>query len=265
MLVDTHSHIYSEEFDSDRSEAVERAVAAGVGLILLPAIDRESYSRQESLAVSRPDLFRQMMGLHPTSVTESYESDLELARELLFSNPNKYVGVGEIGLDFYWDTTWREQQLDALQRQLAWAEELGKPVVLHLRSGKEGGASTDAYAAVFRLLDGRGSALCKGIMHCFSGTVEDALRAVDMGFLLGIGGSLTYKKSLLPDVLKAVPLERVVLETDSPYLAPVPYRGRRNESAYVSIVAEKVADIKGVTPEEVADVTTANARRLFKI
>ena len=264
MLTDTHSHIYAEEFDADRDDVVARAEQAGVRLILLPAIDKESYDRQEALAASRPDLFRQMMGLHPTSVGEDYRSDLEFAHDELFSNPNKYIGIGEVGLDFYWDTTYRRQQIEALELQTGWAQALGKPIVLHLRNGKDGGADTDAYAEVFRLLE-RCAYRGRGIMHCFSGTMADAERAAELGFLIGIGGSLTYKKSTLPDIVRALPLESIVLETDSPYLAPVPYRGRRNESAYVSIVAQKVAEIKGLSPDEVAAATTTNACQLFAI
>ena len=264
MLTDTHSHIYAEEFDTDRDDVVARAEQAGVRLILLPAIDKESYDRQEALAASRPDLFRQMMGLHPTSVGEDYRSDLELAHDKLFSNPNKYIGIGEVGLDFYWDTTYRRQQIEALELQTGWAQALDKPIVLHLRNGKDGGADTDAYAEVFRLLE-RCAYRGRGIMHCFSGTMADAERAAELGFLIGIGGSLTYKKSTLPDIVRALPLESIVLETDSPYLAPVPYRGRRNESAYVSIVAQKVAEIKGLSPDEVAAATTTNACQLFAI
>lgn len=264
MLTDTHSHIYAEEFDTDRDDVVARAEQAGVRLILLPAIDKESYDRQEALAASRPDLFRQMMGLHPTSVGEDYRSDLELAHDKLFSNPDKYIGIGEVGLDFYWDTTYRRQQIEALELQTGWAQELGKPIVLHLRNGKDGSADTDAYAEVFRLLE-RCAYRGRGIMHCFSGTMADAERAAELGFLIGIGGSLTYKKSTLPDIVRALPLESIVLETDSPYLAPVPYRGRRNESAYVSLVAQKVAEIKGLSPDEVAAATTTNACQLFAI
>lgn len=265
MLTDTHSHIYAEEFDSDRDEVIARAEKAGVGLILLPAIDRESYDRQEQLAESRPDLFRQMMGLHPTSVGENYTTDLELVRNKLFSNPDKYIGVGEIGLDFYWDTTYRNQQLEVLERQIGWAQELDKPIVLHLRNGKDGNSDNDAYDAVFKLLERLSRNKYKGIMHCFSGTMEDAERAVDMGFCIGIGGTLTYKKSSLPEIVKALPLERIVLETDDPYLAPVPYRGRRNEPSYITFVAEKVAEIKNISSEKVADVTTANAKELFNL
>ena len=285
-MIDTHSHIYSEEFDDDREDVIARAEAAGVEMILLPAIDSSSHVRQEALAASRPYLFRQMMGLHPTSVNENYEVELAIVHEKLFRDNAplngqelnniytthqlinssthqliNYVAIGEIGLDFYWDTTYREQQIEALKRQLLWAEELGLPVVLHLRSGKDGTSETDAYKAMFSLC--RDRERYNGIMHCFSGSIEDARRAVEMGFLLGIGGVVTYKKSALPDIVREIPLESLVLETDAPYLAPVPYRGRRNESAYVRLVAEKVAEIKGISVEEVDEVTTANALALI--
>lgn len=260
-FIDTHSHIYSEEFDEDREDVIERATAAGVSCILLPAIDPESYVRQEQLVQSRPDLFRQMMGLHPTSVTASYEEPLNEARQLLFATPEKYIGIGEIGLDFYWDTTYKKQQIEVLEEQFRWAESLRKPVVLHLRNGKEVHEATDAYKNVFRILEHHSG--LRGIMHCFSGTIEDARQAIEIGFLLGIGGVVTYKKSTLPSIVEEIPLEKIVLETDSPYLAPVPYRGKRNESSYVATVAQKVADIKQTTIEQVGEVSAANARALF--
>lgn len=274
-MIDTHSHIYSEEFDEDRDEVIARAEAAGVELMLLPAIDSESHERQEALAASRPDLFRQMMGLHPTSVKENYETELEIVEKKLFDGHkteatkaahNKYIAVGEIGLDFYWDTTYREEQIAVLRRQIAWAVELELPVVLHLRSGKEGTPETDAYKTLFdRFLVSGSRFQVSGIMHCFSGSMEDARRAVAMGFLLGIGGVVTYKKSNLPEIVREVGLQNIVLETDAPYLAPVPYRGRRNESAYVRFVAEKVAEILGVSFEEVDAVTTENAKKLMRL
>ena len=265
MLIDTHSHIYAEEFDADRREVIARAKAAGVAMIMLPAIDAETYSRQEELALSQPDLFRQMMGLHPTSVDDNYKQALEETRHRLFSNPEKYIGIGEIGLDFYWDTTYKKQQILALETQVSWASELNIPIVLHLRNGKDGSADTDAYSTIFHLLKGSHNTSHKGIMHCFSGTMADAEQTIDMGFLLGIGGTLTYKKSALPDIVRNIPLEKIVLETDSPYLAPVPYRGRRNEPSYVAFVAQTIADIKELPLEQVANITTSNALKLFNL
>ena len=273
MLIDTHSHIYAEEFDNDREEVIRRAVEAGVGMMLLPGIDSESYDRQEKLETDHPTLFRQMMGLHPTSVDEDFEEALDEVHRRLFAthgsdisqkdkntksgrSAQKYVGVGEIGLDLYWDTTYREQQEVALERQIAWAEELGLPVVLHVRN---------AYDEVFALLERHGSASYRGIMHCYSGTLEQAHRAVEMGFMLGIGGVLTYKKSLLPEIVKAMPLSALVLETDAPYLAPVPHRGKRNESAYVAIVAQRLAEVLDVSLSKIEEATTENAKRVFDI
>lgn len=265
MLIDTHSHIYSEEFDEDRDEVIARAETAGISIIFLPAIDKNSYRQQGELVASRPDLFRQMMGLHPTSVNANYESDLALAHKLLFQNPDAYIGVGEIGIDLYWDTTFRGQQLDALEQQIGWAEELDKPVSLHLRNGKEKQPDNDAYSAIFKLLEQHGSPHYNGVMHCFSGTISDACRAIEMGLTLGIGGVLTYKKSTLPDIVRAIPLEHLILETDSPYLAPVPHRGQRNESAYMVEVARKIAEIKNIDIEEVAKITTRTVQTTFNI
>lgn len=265
MLIDTHSHIYAEEFDEDRDEAIARAEKAGIGMILLPAIDSESHDRQHRLAGSRPDLFREMMGLHPTSVDANYEENLKIAHNKLFNETERYIAVGEVGLDFYWDTTFRKEQCEALTRQMRWARKLEKPIVLHLRSGREDCAESDAYAEVFRLIDCFGETPPRGVMHCFSGTVEDALRAVELGFLIGIGGTLTYKKSTLPDVVRGIPIENIVLETDDPYLPPVPHRGQRNEPAYMVHVAEKVAELKGLSTDAVATITTNNARALFNL
>lgn len=264
-MIDTHSHIYSEEFDEDREQVIIRALEAGVDTIFLPAIDKESYARQEELAASRPQLFHQMMGLHPTSVGSDYLSDLEIVKEKLFNSQTHYVAVGEIGLDFYWDTTYREEQIDALKIQMQWAEQLALPTVLHLRSGKDGDDGTDAYKTMFKILNELKptSTHHKGIMHCFSGTIDDALQAIEIGFMIGIGGVVTYKKSTLPEIVRQVGLSNIVLETDSPYLAPIPFRGRRNESAYVRYVAEKVAEITGTNIEEVDRVTTENAKRVF--
>lgn len=263
-LVDTHTHLYSEEFDADRSEVVKRAVEAGVETMFLPAIDPLSYSRQEDLVEAYPLLFRQMMGLHPTSVTENYDDYLTETYNLLFSHPEKYVAVGEIGLDFYWDCTYRLQQEKVLRTQLQWARKLNKPVSLHLRSAKDG--SADAYESFFSLLCEREEEQAvplRGVLHCFCGTIEQARRGVELGLCLGIGGVVTYKHSIMAEVVSAMPLECMVLETDAPYLAPVPHRGKRNESAYLVEVAQYVAALKGTSAEDVATKTSATASRLF--
>ena len=256
MLTDTHSHIYAEEFDADRDDVVARAEQAGVRLILLPAIDKESYDRQEALAASRPDLFRQMMGLHPTSVGEDNRSDLELAHDKLFSNPDKYIGIGEVGLDFYWDTTYRRQQIEALEYQFDMASRFHKPVALHVRK---------AYNEMFEVLKANSAKSLTGVFHCFGSSVQEARKAIDMGFYIGVGGVVTFKNATLADVVRQIPLERILIETDAPYLAPVPYRGKRNESAYCTLVAQKLAELKEVDFETVAEVTTNNAKSLFKL
>ena len=256
QLIDTHTHIYSEEFDEDRDAVVSRAKEAGIVKMLLPAIDSTSIDRQEALAERYPDLFRQMIGLHPTSVTEDFEGEMALVERKLKEHPKEYVAIGEIGLDLYWDATYKYQQIEVLKRQMLLAEQYDLPVELHIRN---------AYGEMFEVLKDLNRAQYKGVFHCYSGTLEEAYKAVEMGFYLGIGGVLTYKKSILPDIVKAISLNKLVLETDSPYLAPVPYRGKRNESSYVAEVARKMALVKEVDIEEIATKTTRNAVELFKL
>ena len=255
-LIDTHTHLYDEAFRTDVDEVVQRALQAGVGLMLLPAIDSSSHHDMLTLCSRYPALFRPMMGLHPTSVALDVESQLGDVYRRLHSGEAAYVGVGEIGLDLYHDTTYREQQEMALRQQLDWAEELSLPVSIHARN---------AYAELMALLTSRSTARYKGVLHCFSGSVDDARLAVEMGFALGIGGVLTFRKSTLPEVVKAIPLDHLLLETDAPYLAPVPHRGKRNESAFLPLVAQTVAELKGVSVEEVAERTSAVACRLFHL
>lgn len=255
-MIDTHTHLYDEAFDGDRDAAVQRAVAAGVDLMVLPAIDSKSHERQELLAAQYPERFRQMMGLHPTSVDDNYEAELEIVRAKLFGGATQYVAVGEVGLDLYWDTTRLEQQRDALLRQMQWADELGLPVCLHVRK---------AYNELFGLLKRLNKPRYRGVMHCFGGSLQEANKAIEMGFCLGVGGVATFKNATLGAIAATVPLESLVLETDAPYLAPVPYRGRRNESAYLPFVAAHIAALRGIAPAEVAETTTATARRLFAI
>lgn len=260
-LIDTHTHIYGEEFDQDRSEMIQRSIEAGVKTLILPAIDPESFDRQEALweayqsPTENPEIhIHQMMGLHPTSVKENYQQWLFQTEQLLMQHPEKYCAVGEIGLDYYWDRTFENEQQEVLKIQMQWAQQLDKPVALHVRN---------AYQEMFALLRGLQYTTYKGVMHCFGGTPEEALTAVEMGFHIGIGGVVTFKKAEMAKVVETIPLEHLLLETDAPYLAPVPYRGKRNESAYVLEVAKKIAEIKQVSLEEVAIVTTHNANQLF--
>lgn len=255
-MIDTHTHLYDEAFDGDRDAAVQRAVEAGVELMVLPAIDSKSHGRQEQLAEQYPERFRQMMGLHPTSVDDGFEAELEIVRQRLFGRETEYVAVGEVGLDLYWDTTYIEQQREALTRQMQWADELGLPVCLHVRK---------AYNELFGLLKRLNRPRYRGVMHCFGGSMQEAHKAIEMGFCLGVGGVATFKNATLGTIAATVPLESLVLETDAPYLAPVPYRGKRNESAYLPFVAAHIAALRGVTPAEVAETTTATARSLFNL
>ena len=255
-MIDTHCHLYDEAFDDDRDLAVGRAVAAGVSLMLLPGIDSQSHAAQEALEAAYPQYFRQMMGLHPTSVTADFEPELSIVEQKLFQPEHRYVGVGEIGLDLYWDKTYLEEQKEVLRRQMRWARQLDLPVCLHVRK---------AYNELFGLLRDLNFGTYKGVMHCFGGSVQEAHKAVEMGFHLGIGGVVTFKNATMAEVVAAVPLQSLVLETDAPYLAPVPYRGKRNESAYIPVIADKIAQIKGVTLDEVAEVTTESACQLFSL
>ena len=255
-MIDTHCHLYDEAFDNDRDQAVQRALDSGVNLMLLPGIDSSSHDRQEALALQYPACFRQMMGLHPTSVTADYANELELVRQKLFNPQAVYVGIGEIGLDLYWDKTFLEQQREVLKTQMRWAKELDLPVCLHVRK---------AYNELFGLLHDLNFGSYRGVMHCFGGSVQEANKAIEMGFHIGIGGVVTFKNATLASVAASIPLERILLETDAPYLAPVPYRGKRNESAYIPLIAAHIAALRGISVQQVAEVTTASATGLFRL
>ena len=254
-MIDSHTHIYMEEFDSDRNEVINRAVSNGVGAMILPNVDLDSIDALHNTVAQYPSRCHAAMGLHPTSVTPQYAEHLALIRQQFDSH--RYCAVGEIGIDLYWDDSRRNEQIEVFETQIEWARELGLPLCIHSRN-----AFDDLYACLQRC---RCNELT-GVFHCFSGTKEQALQLMQMeGFVFGIGGVVTYKKSDLPDVLSVLPLERIVLETDSPYLAPVPRRGRRNESSYIPFIAQRIAEIYGTTVERVAEVTSANAERLFSI
>lgn len=253
-FVDTHCHLYDEAFDDDRTEAVGRAQDAAVSIMLLPDIDSTSTDRLDSLYYSNPTVFRRMAGLHPTSVRDNAEQELEHVQARLAAGG--MVAVGEIGMDLYWDRTFEEQQRFAFKQQMLWAIEKNLPVALHIRK---------AHNEVFGLLRDIGRGTYQGVMHCFGGSVQEAYRAVEMGFMLGIGGVVTFKNATMAEVVRAIPLDRLLLETDAPYLAPAPFRGKRNESAYIPLIAQKVAEIKEVSLDEVARQTTENASRLFNL
>lgn len=251
-LTDTHAHLYSSKFSADRHEMVERAIAAGVHKIYLPNIDAESIKPMLELEAAFPEFCFAMMGLHPCSVTADYERELAVVEQYL--SQRKWAGVGETGIDLYWDKTFIKEQQIAFARQIEWAKELDLPIIIHSRESNE-----ECLELVKAGQDGR----LRGIFHCFSGTLEQAQRMIDLGFLLGIGGTVTYPKSELPAILKQIPLEHIVLETDAPYLPPVPHRGKRNESAYIRLVAEMISEIKVLPLATVIQTTSANAARVF--
>lgn len=252
-LVDTHAHLYSSKYNHDRPEMVRRAIAAGVTRMYLPNIDSESIQPMLDLETAFPDNCFAMMGLHPSHVKpETYQSELTLVEKWL--GQRTWAGIGETGIDLYWDKTTLGIQQEAFARQCEWAKELGRPIIIHSRE-----ANREAIEVVRQAQDGR----LRGIFHCFSGTLEEAKEMIALGFMLGIGGSLTYPKSDLSVILRDVPLEHLVLETDAPYLPPVPHRGKRNESAYVRLVAEMLSEVKVLPVTEIARVTTANALRMF--
>lgn len=258
-MIDTHSHIYAEEFDADRGEALERAWSAGVELMLLPDIDSESRDRMFDLAQQHPERCLAMAGLHPTSVNDNpqWQSELDMVERLLHSAPTKLWGVGEIGLDLYWSKEFYREQREVLHAQLELALQHNLPVVIHTRSAYN--EMVDAIATY------RGRGL-RGVFHAFADSSEMARKLERMGeFKFGIGGVVTFKNSGLNKVVKELPTELLLLETDSPYLTPVPHRGKRNEPAYVEHVCRKIAEIKGTTFEVVESITTANAKHIFGI
>lgn len=253
MLIDTHSHIYSEDFTQDRDEALQRAYDSGVKKIVLPNIDSGSIRHMLDLSDAYPHFCYPLMGLHPTSVDEDYEEELQAVEYWL--EKRKFYGIGEIGIDLYWERKFKNEQISAFRHQLKLAKSKNLPVVIHVRNSFD-----ETYKVVKEEQDGS----LKGIFHCFTGSKKEAKKVVELGMFLGIGGVLTFKNSNLSDVLKKVDIKNLVLETDSPYLSPEPKRGKRNESAYLTYVAQKVADIYGLPLDEVAEITTANARKIFE-
>jgi len=251
-MIDTHSHIYGEEFDEDRAEVVARAKAAGVEKVLLCNVDLTTIERMKKMHHTMPDFTDMAMGLHPTEVHHDWRADLNRIGDELSNG--SYKAIGEIGMDLYWDRTFEQEQREVLREQMAWAIEKDMPVVLHIRK---------AYAEVFEEFKAMNIKEWRGVFHCFSGGVEEARKAVRMGFMLGIGGVLTYKNSGLAEIVGAIGAEHLLLETDAPYLAPVPYRGKRNEPSFMASVRDKMAEILGRSAQEIDEITTANARNMF--
>ena len=253
-LIDTHSHLFLEEFSEDLPQVIERARSAGVTHIFMPNIDSTTIDSMLSVCNTYNDYCFPMIGLHPTSVNADYEKELEIvAREL--RSFNKYIAIGEVGMDLYWDKTFLKEQQIVLDKQINWSLEYDLPVVIHCR---------DAFGYIYNVLEPYKNTSLKGVFHSFTGTDDEAARILEFsGFLIGINGVVTFKKSRLPEVLTKIPLEKIVLETDSPYLTPVPNRGKRNESAYVKDTLMKVSDIYRMSPEAVGRVTSENALKVF--
>lgn len=252
MFIDTHCHLYLSEFQNDIQLVVERAEKEGVKRFYLPAIDRNTENELLSLESRFPDKCFAMMGLHPCSVGEKYEEELRWVEE--WWQKRKFEAIGEIGLDFYWDQTFKKQQTKAFHQQIEWALFYDRPIVIHSRNAMD---------ECIDIVNTYQSGKLKGIFHCFSGTYEQAIKIIDMGFYLGIGGVITYKNAGLAEVIEKISMDHLVLETDAPYLAPVPYRGKRNESSYLKYIIEKLAFIKNMPVEEVGKVTTGNAENIF--
>lgn len=256
-MIDTHSHIYEPAFDADQHDVIQRAKKAGVEQILLPNINKESIPQMLGLCRLYPGYCFPMMGLHPTDIDPStYKQDLAAMETLLQHPRHPYIAVGEVGLDYYWDKTHAREQEETFRIQIEWAIKYQLPLSIHARNAHR--------QLVAAMTEYPGEAL-SGVFHCFGGTTEEALELLQFpGFVLGIGGTVTYKNSPLPQTLKSVPLSRIVLETDAPYLAPVPHRGKRNETAYVAEVLRKVAEIYEVSQAEAESITNSNARRTFR-
>ena len=254
MIIDTHSHIYLPEFDTDRGSVLKRAENEGIKLILMPAIDNETHAMMLRVENQNPKKCLSMMGLHPCSVKEGYKHELKIVEE--YFEKRGFVAVGETGLDFYWDGTFTKEQYESFQTQIELAKQYDIPVVIHSRN------SIDESIKVIKE-NQKGN--LKGVFHCFSGNEKQANEIIDLGFYMGIGGVVTFKNSGLDKVMADVDMKNVVLETDAPYLAPVPFRGKRNECSYLKYVVEKLAEIKNVSKEEVTNITTKNAKELFII
>ena len=251
-LIDTHTHLYLEDFKADIEEIILRAQHVGVEKFYLPAIDSSETANVLELEKKYPGVCFAMAGLHPCSVKENYEEELDLIKNSLAVR--KYCGIGETGLDFYWDRTFEKEQFIALEKQLEWALEFNTPIILHTRN------ATDETIKVVKPFAQKG---VRGIFHCFGGTKQNAIDIIEMGFYMGIGGVVTYKNSGLDKVLLEINCDNLVLETDAPYLTPAPFRGKRNESSYLPLIAEKIATIYNLPIEEIERITTENAEKLF--
>lgn len=253
-FTDTHTHLYSEEFQDDQADMMQRALAAGVNRFFVPAIDSTCTDAMYALEANYPNEVFLMMGLHPTYVKDNYQDELAHVEKQLAAR--KFYAIGEIGIDLYWDKTHLEEQKIAFSTQIQWAKKYKLPIVIHCR---------DAFDEIFDVLESQKGPDLFGIFHCFTGTKAQALQAISYNMKLGIGGVVTFKNGKIDQFLHDIPLEHLVLETDAPYLSPVPHRGKRNESAYIPLVAQKLAEIYGLTLDEIAQITTQNSKGVFGI
>jgi len=252
--IDSHAHIYSEQFKPDQNEVIRKATAAGVAQMLMPNIDHTSVEEMLRLESDYPETCLAMMGLHPGSVQKNFQKELYEVETWL--GKRSFIAIGEIGIDLYWDKTFLAQQQEALQIQIDWAKQYQIPIVLHTR---------DAFNEVYQLIQKNQDGNLRGVFHCFSGSEAEAEQVTKIGFYLGIGGVATFKNGGLDKVLPKIDLNYILLETDCPYLAPMPHRGKRNEPAYLPLIAQRIADLKAITLEEVAERCTANTKKLFNL
>jgi TatD DNase family protein len=255
-LIDSHCHIFLEEFDTDRADTILKAVNLGIKTLILPNINCATLQRLKDSCETFPDTCKALIGLHPTSVNEDYKRELAIIENELKLHTNLYVGIGEIGIDLYWDKSFYKEQVETFIHQLNLAKSYNLPVAIHIRH---------SFDETFEALSKSGYKSFEGVFHCFSGSIDQAKQAIDLGFKLGIGGTVTFKNSGIDSVVSVIDLHNIILETDSPYLAPTPYRGKRNEPSFLINIAQKIADIKGINIEEIATSTTNTCRTLFRI
>jgi TatD DNase family protein len=254
IITDTHTHLYSEQFDEDRNEMIQRALDVGVSRFFIPAIDSNYFPAMLNLEKTFPNNTFLMMGLHPTYVKENVEEELAFVKKWL--DKRSFYGIGEIGIDLYWDKTFLKQQQHAFKTQIQWAKEKKLPIIIHCR---------DAFDEIFEVLEDEKDEKLFGIFHCFTGNLKQAHKAISYNMKLGIGGVVTFKNGKIDQFLNEIPLKNIVLETDAPYLAPTPFRGKRNESSFITKVVEKLSSIYNVPSEEIAAITTQNSKNIFGI
>jgi TatD DNase family protein len=254
QIIDTHTHLYLNQFREDIDDVITQAKENGVKKFIFPAIDSSHFERMHNLKKKYPNDIFLMSGLHPTDVKENYKDELDFVVNTL--KTNSYVAIGEIGIDLYWEKSFLKQQQDAFKFQIRLAIKHDLPIVIHCR---------EAFNEIFEILDKENCDKLRGVFHCFSGTFEEAQRAINLGFVLGIGGVVTFKNGGIDKFLHKIDLKNIVLETDSPYLAPVPFRGKRNESSYIIYVLEKLSEIYGISKEKIAEITSKNAEKVFRL